>query len=76
MLIFYVILVEPSNGETALHLAACANNESIISHLISLGATPNVSDSLGRTPSMRAAEYGHIQALQLLADADADLTGM
>eukprot|EP00794_Sanderia_malayensis_P015808 gene15808-17402_t len=65
---------EPSNGETALHLAACANNELIISHLLQLGASPNVYDLLGRTPAMRAAEYGHLQALQLLADADADLT--
>ncbi len=59
-----------------MHLAACSNNESIISHLLSLGASPNVCDSLGRTPAMRAADYGHTQALQLLADADADLTGM
>ena len=69
-------LAEPENGETALHLAACANNEKIIKHLLSLGASPNVSDSLGRTPAMRAADYGHVIALELLAEADADLTGI
>eukprot|EP00795_Rhopilema_esculentum_P010503 gene10503-19218_t len=65
---------EPENGETALHLAACANNEKIISHLLGLGASANVADDLGRTPAMRAADYGHIQALKLLAESHADLT--
>ena len=69
------IFLEQSNGETALHLASCANNEVIISHLLELGASANVFDSLGRTPSMRAAEYGHLKSLLLLVEADADLTG-
>lgn len=47
----------------------------MISHLLNLGASPNVYDKLGRTPSMRAADYGHIQVLKLLAEAHADLTG-
>lgn len=47
----------------------------MISHLISLGASPNVCDMLGRTPAMCAADYGHIQVLTLLAEAHADLTG-
>ena len=66
---------EPNNGDTALHLAACSNNEKVISHLLELGASPNVVDLKGRTPAMRAAEYGHIQVLKLLTDTDADLTG-
>ena len=70
-----LILLEPEYGETALHQAACANNEKMISQLLSLGADPNVSDALGKTPSMCAADYGHIQSLKLLAEAHADLTG-
>ena len=31
-----------------------------------------VRDFEGRTPIMRACEYGHVQALQSLLDADAD----
>ena len=72
---FLNCFLEPEYGETALHQAACANNEAMISHLLSLGADPNVSDSLGKTPSMCAADYGHIQSLKLLAEAHADLTG-
>lgn len=31
-------------------------------------------DLKGRSPAMRAAEFGHIQALTLLAEADTDLS--
>ena len=31
-------------------------------------------DLKGRTPAMRAAEFGHTQALTLLTEADTDLT--
>ncbi|XP_058965683.2 ankyrin repeat and EF-hand domain-containing protein 1-like isoform X1 [Pocillopora verrucosa] len=65
---------EPENGETGLHLAACKNNEKMISFLLSLGASPNMVDLKGRTPAMRAAEFGHTQALTLLTEADTDLT--
>ena len=69
-----VQIVEPENGETGLHLAACKNNEKMISFLLSLGASPNMVDLKGRTPAMRAAEFGHTQALTLLTEADTDLT--
>ena len=70
----FVQIVEPENGETGLHLAACKNNEKMISFLLNLGASPNMVDLKGRTPAMRAAEFGHTQALTLLAEADTDLT--
>ena len=67
-------ITEPENGETGLHLAACKNNEKMITLLLDLGASPNMVDLKGRSPAMRAAEFGHVQALTLLTDADTDLT--
>lgn len=67
---------EPENGDTALHIAASKNNQSMISFLLDMGANPNVIDQQGRTPVMRAAEYGHVQSLQVLADANSDMTGI
>ena len=68
---------EPGDGQTCLHLSACYNDEAIIKILVSLGADCNVSDKQGRTPFMRAAEFGHIQALNLLLDScdNPDLSG-
>ena len=65
---------EPENGETALHLAACKNNEKMISFLLDLGASPNMVDLKGRSPAMRAAEFGHTQTLRLLTEAATDMT--
>ncbi|XP_015756266.1 PREDICTED: ankyrin repeat and EF-hand domain-containing protein 1-like [Acropora digitifera] len=65
---------EPENGETGLHLAACKNNEKMITLLVDLGASPNMVDLKGRSPAMRAAEFGHVQALTLLTEAETDLT--
>lgn len=42
--------------------------------LLDLGASPNVCDLKGHTPAMRAAEFGHVQALSLLTDAGSDMT--
>lgn len=47
----------------------------MISLLLDLGASPNVLDLKGRTPAMRAAEFGHMQALHLLTDAGSDMSG-
>lgn len=70
----FVLNTEPENGETGLHLAACKNNEKMITFLLDLGASPNMVDLKGRSPAMRAAEFGHMQALTLLTEADTDLT--
>lgn len=70
----FALNAEPENGETGLHLAACKNNEKMITFLLDLGASPNMVDLKGRTPAMRAAEFGHVQALTLLTEADTDLS--
>lgn len=44
----------------------------MIQLLLSLGAHPDVIDFAGRTALMHAAEYGHVNAMQLLREARAD----
>lgn len=65
---------EPENGETGLHLASRVNDEEMVKFILELGAHPNVVDLKGRTAAMRAAEFGHVQTLEVLATADADMT--
>lgn len=64
---------EPTDGQTALHIAAAANNDAMIEFLLELGAHPDVVDFKGRSAVMRAAEYGHVQCLQKLAKRGADM---
>lgn len=68
-------LIEPENGDTALHIAACKNNKDMIMFLFDMGANPNVLNKQHETPAMKAAEYGHIQSLEVLAQAGSDMTG-
>ena len=64
---------EPNEGETALNIAAAANNEEMIEFLLELGAHPDVVDFKGRSAAMRASEYGHVQCVEKLAKAGADM---
>ena len=64
---------EPNEGETALTIAAAQNNDTMIDFLLKAGAHPNVVDFKGRTSAMRAAEYGHVQCLQMLASGTDDI---
>ncbi|CAD5116189.1 DgyrCDS5105 [Dimorphilus gyrociliatus] len=63
---------EPNAGDTALSTAAVANKDNLISYLLELGAHPDVVDFQGRTPAMRAAEYGHVQCLERLLKPGGD----
>ncbi|XP_018422055.1 PREDICTED: ankyrin repeat and EF-hand domain-containing protein 1 [Nanorana parkeri] len=67
-------LTEPSHGEAALHLAAVANNVDMCSFLLHLGAHPDIQDLKGCTPAMKATELGHDLVLEVLAEAQADMT--
>ena len=64
---------EPLDGETALNIAAVANNDTMIEFLLELGAHPDVVDFKGRSAVMRAAEHGHVQCLEKLAKKGADM---
>ncbi|XP_032070609.1 ankyrin repeat and EF-hand domain-containing protein 1 [Thamnophis elegans] len=65
---------EPENGDSALHLACVANDIDMCNFLLELGAHPDVQDRMGRTPVMKAAELGHDLALDVLVQAEADMT--
>lgn len=69
-----VNLSEPSQGEFALHVAALANDVDTCKLLLSLGAEPNMVDLDGRTAAMVAAEAGHDLTMEVLAEANADMT--
>ena len=62
-----------SGGETTLGLAASVNDDEMLEHLFKLGANPNVFDLKGRSASMRAAEFGHRQAMDVLARNKIDM---
>ena len=56
-----------------LHTAAANNNDAIITYLIKLGASPEVQDGQGRTPAMIAAQYGHVNTLDILLETSRNL---
>lgn len=64
---------DASEGLTALGVAAAANDDEMIEFLLELGAHPDVADFKGRTAAMRAAEFGHVQCLEKLTKAGADM---
>lgn len=72
-LVNYVDADSPG-GDSALGLAARANADAVVGQLLGLGADPDVVDLMERTAAMKAAEYGHWQSLEKLAEAGADMT--
>lgn len=64
---------EPEEGDSALIIAAVANDEEMIKFLLELGAHPDVVDLQGRTALMRAAEFGHVESFEALAKSGANL---
>ena len=64
---------EPNEGDTALNIAAAANNDVMVEFLLELGAHPDVVDYQGRAAIMRAAEYGHVQCMEVLAKSGANM---
>ncbi|KAK7103920.1 ankyrin repeat and EF-hand domain-containing protein 1-like isoform X2 [Littorina saxatilis] len=63
-----------NDGNTALSVAAIANDDDMIEFLLELGAHPDVMDLKGRTAAMRATEYGHVNCLEKLLAAGANMT--
>ncbi|NXT15038.1 ANKE1 protein, partial [Prunella fulvescens] len=67
---------EPKEGYSALHVASMKNDIEMCRFLLEHGARPNVHDSMGCTPAMKAAELGYEVILELLAKAKADMTAV
>jgi ankyrin repeat protein len=57
-------------GETALHVTASGGDHFIIQSLLDNGADPKISDRQGRTPLMRAALLGNLDAVQVFLAHD------
>ena len=60
-------------SETTLGLAAALNKEETVAFLIGLGANVNVVDTWRRSAAIRAAEFGNVQSLRVLAHAGIDM---
>ena len=58
--------VTRSSGTTALHRAAMAGHDGVVSMLLGCGADANVVDSEGRTAYDKAVVAGHVHVAQLL----------
>lgn len=61
-------VVDTTNGQTLLHLAALRGYFSIVSQLAAAGLDVNATDLAGRTPIFYAARYGHRTVVDLLID--------
>ena len=72
-MIMILPFLQPLDGETALNMAAMANNDVMIQFLLDIGAHPDVVDFKGRSAVMRAAQYGHVQCLEKLAKKGAEM---
>lgn len=57
-------------GETALHATATGGDHYIVQCLLDNGADPKISDRQGRTPLMRAALLGNLDAVQVFVAHD------
>ncbi|XP_041661631.1 ankyrin repeat and EF-hand domain-containing protein 1a [Cheilinus undulatus] len=66
-------LTEPKDGVGALHVAVSANNQDLVSFLLSHGAHPDIQDKKGHTPAMLAAERGNNLILTMLAQNNANM---
>jgi len=63
-------IVDPITNQTPMHRCAVENNEKMMKFLMVNLRTvdPDVQDSVGRTALMLAAEYGNIEAVELLLE--------
>ncbi|XP_034555942.1 ankyrin repeat and EF-hand domain-containing protein 1a [Notolabrus celidotus] len=66
-------LTEPKDGTGVLHVAVSANNQDLVSFLLSQGVHPDIQDKKGRTAAMLAAELGNDAIVALLTQNQADL---
>ncbi|CAL4182709.1 unnamed protein product [Meganyctiphanes norvegica] len=63
-----------SYNQTALHIASDENNLAVVNALLAGGADIDALDNYGWTPIMYATSYGHLNIVQTLIAANANLT--
>ncbi len=63
-----------NKGLTALHYAAGQDTPELTNLLLHYGANVNVQDLNGKTPLMEACRLGHVDVVEALCGAGADLT--
>lgn len=70
ILVDYGTNVDTQNGDgqTALHIAAAEGDEGLVKYFYSVRASAAIADNQDRTPMHLAAEYGHANVIELLAD--------
>lgn len=56
-------------------MAVTQNSEALVMQLLELGASQTTQDLEGKTPVMKACEYGHLQALESLATRGVNMAG-
>jgi hypothetical protein len=64
---------EPSDGATALMVAAYQSHLAIVRMLLEAGAKVNMAAREGLTPLMLAASAGHAEVIKVLVEAGADV---
>jgi hypothetical protein len=69
-----IALKADSGGRTALHYAAGAGRDKVVSKLLEVGAYPNILNTVECTPLHYAAQNGHVEAVKILLDKGADRT--
>jgi cytohesin len=68
-----VAMQDDTFGETALHWAAFAGDEEVITMLLDAGAQVDVKSTMnGQTPLFYAAHHGHVDIVKLLISRGAD----
>lgn len=56
------------DGQTALHIAAAEGDETLLKYFYGVRASASITDHLDRTPMHLAAENGHANIIEILAD--------
>lgn len=70
ILVDYGTNVDTQNGEgqTPLHIAAAEGDEALLKYFYGVRASASIADNLDRTPMHLAAENGHANVIEILAD--------
>lgn len=60
--------VQNGEGQSALHIAAAEGDEPLLKYFYGVRASASITDNQDRTPMHLAAENGHANVIEILAD--------